>query len=58
MFQFGMTYVTPDFDQSVVAPLIGESVSVPPALAALLARPAHAEPMPPDYAVLCEHLLR
>ena len=44
--------------ESVVEPLIGEPVPVPPALAALLARPAHAEPMPPDYAVLCEHLLR
>jgi threonine synthase len=30
---------------SVVEPLIGRSVMVPPALAALLARPAHAEPM-------------
>ena len=37
---------------SIVEPLIGRSVEVPPALAALLARPSHAEPMAADYAAL------
>jgi threonine synthase len=37
--------------ESVVEPLIGRALEVPPALAALLARPAHAEPMGVDYDV-------
>ncbi|HMN34688.1 MAG TPA: threonine synthase [Chiayiivirga sp.] len=36
--------------ESIVEPIIGEPVTPPPALAALLARPAHADPMPADYA--------
>ena len=43
--------------ESVVEPLIGQPVPVPPALAELLARPAQAEPVPPDYRVLRERLL-
>jgi threonine synthase len=43
--------------ESVVEPLVGHAVEVPPALADLLARPAHAEPVPPDYAALQAHLL-
>ncbi len=43
--------------ESVVDPLVGHALEVPPALAALLARPAHAEPVPPDYAALQAHLL-
>ncbi|MFL9582108.1 threonine synthase [Stenotrophomonas sp. AB1(2024)] len=43
--------------ESVVEPLIGRAVEVPPALAALLERPAHAEPCPPHYAALREFLL-
>jgi threonine synthase len=38
--------------ESVVEPLIGHVVPVPPALAALLARPAQAQPMPADDGVL------
>ncbi|MCD7099495.1 threonine synthase [Stenotrophomonas sp. MMGLT7] len=44
--------------ESVVEPLIGRALEVPPALAALLARPAHADPLPPDYRALKERLLR
>lgn len=44
--------------ESVVEPLVGHAVPVPPALAALLARPAHAEAVPPEYRALCDHLLR
>lgn len=44
--------------EAVVEPLIGESVAVPPALDALLQRPAHAEPLAADYAALREVLLR
>lgn len=44
--------------ESVVEPLIGEAVAVPPALAALLGRPAHADPLAADYGALCEVLLR
>ncbi len=36
--------------ETIVEPLIGDLVAPPPALAALLARPAHAEPMPSDFA--------
>ena len=43
--------------ESVVEPLVGHALEVPPALAALLARPAHAEPVAPDYAILRDHLL-
>ncbi|MGH8043501.1 MAG: pyridoxal-phosphate dependent enzyme, partial [Stenotrophomonas sp.] len=43
--------------ESVVEPLIGRPIEVPPALAALLERQAHAEPCPPDYAALREFLL-
>ena len=43
--------------ESVVEPLIGREVPVPPALAELLKRPAHADPCPPDYAALRETLL-
>ena len=35
--------------ESIVEPLVGADVPPPPALAALLTRPAHAEPMPPTY---------
>ena len=38
--------------ESVVEPLVGHAVAVPPALVDLLARPAHAEPVPNDYAAL------
>jgi len=37
---------------SIVEPLIGATVAVPPELAALLARPAHADPLANDYAAL------
>ncbi len=43
--------------ESVVEPLIGRAVDVPPALADLLARPAHADPIPADYGTLRERLL-
>ncbi|WP_367345771.1 threonine synthase [Stenotrophomonas bentonitica] len=43
--------------ESVVEPLIGHSIDVPPALADLLKRPAHAEPCAPHYAALREFLL-
>ena len=38
--------------EAVVEPLIGRVLAVPPALAALLARPAHAEPLAATYAAL------
>ncbi len=44
--------------EAVVEPLIGEPVAVPPALEALLQRPAHAEPLAADYAALRGVLLR
>ena len=44
--------------EAVVEPLIGEAVAVPPALDALLQRPAHAEPLAAEYAALREVLLR
>jgi len=37
---------------SIVEPLIGATVSVPPSLTALLARPAHADPLANEYAAL------
>lgn len=40
----------------VVEPLLGRAVPVPPALAAMLARPSRAEPLPPDAAALREAL--
>ncbi|MET4572566.1 threonine synthase [Stenotrophomonas rhizophila] len=43
--------------ESVVEPLIGRPIEVPPALSALLERPAHAQPCPPHYAALREFLL-
>lgn len=43
--------------ESVVEPLIGRKVEVPPALAELLARPAQADPIPADYDALRERLL-
>ncbi|MNN42168.1 Threonine synthase [compost metagenome] len=43
--------------ESVVEPLIGREVPVPPALAELLKRPAHAEPCAPEYAALRRTLL-
>lgn len=43
--------------ESVVEPLIGRTVEVPPALADLLARPAHADPIPAEYDALRERLL-
>lgn len=42
---------------TVIAPLLGWVPDAPPALAAVLARPSHAEPMPADYAVWRERLL-
>lgn len=44
--------------ESIVEPLIGEPVEAPAALAGLLARPSHAEPMAPDYAALRQRLLQ
>ncbi|MCF5934081.1 threonine synthase, partial [Xanthomonas perforans] len=43
--------------EGVVEPLIGRAVEVPPALVALLQRPAHAEALAPDYAALRQRLL-
>ena len=43
--------------ESVVEPLIGREVEIPPALAELLKRPAHAEPCAPEYGALREKLL-
>ena len=42
---------------SIVEPLIGRTVALPPALAACLARPAHADALPADDAALRERLL-
>lgn len=42
--------------ESVVEPLIGRAVEVPPALVDLLSRPAHADPIPADYDALRERL--
>ena len=44
--------------ESVVEPLIGRALEVPPALAELLARPAHADPIPADYAAFREYVTR
>ncbi|MGV8959072.1 MAG: threonine synthase [Stenotrophomonas sp.] len=43
--------------EGVVEPLIGRGIPVPPALAELLQRPAHADPCAPEYAALREVLL-
>ncbi|MDR1076105.1 MAG: threonine synthase [Xanthomonadaceae bacterium] len=43
--------------ESVVEPLLGRSLEVPPALAELLARPASAEPIEPDYDALSRCLM-
>ena len=43
--------------ESIVEPLIGQSLDVPPALADLLARPAHAEPMQASYEALHARLI-
>lgn len=43
--------------ESVVEPLVGP-VAVPPALAELLQRPAHADPVPASYDALRERVLR
>ncbi|RYZ73130.1 MAG: threonine synthase [Lysobacteraceae bacterium] len=43
--------------ESVVEPLIGRALPIPPALAELLARPAHADAMQPDYQSLRGRLL-
>jgi len=43
--------------ESVVEPLVGHAVEVPPALADLLSRPARAAPIPADYDALRERLL-
>lgn len=42
---------------SIVEPLVGHAVAVPPALAACLARPAHGETLPADAAALRARLL-
>lgn len=42
--------------ESIVEPLIGRAVEVPPALAELLRRPAQAEPLAADYAVFAQRL--
>ena len=38
--------------ETVVEPLVGHPVAVPPALAEMLERPAHADPLPADYEAL------
>jgi threonine synthase len=43
---------------SVIEPLIDTRIDVPAGLAALLARPARAEPLAPDAAALRERLMR
>jgi len=43
--------------EGIVEPLIGAAVPVPAALAALLARSSHAQPLPADYRALRAHLL-
>jgi len=44
--------------ESIVEPLIGCVIPVPPALAQLLERPAYAEACPADYSAFCERLLQ
>jgi len=43
---------------SIVEPLIGTFIPVPPALADLLTRPSHAEPLAADYGVMRARLSR
>ncbi len=43
--------------ESVVEPLIGRPVEVPPALAELLARPAQADPIPAEYEAFRQHVI-
>ena len=43
--------------ESVVEPLIGRALEVPPSLAELLSRPAHAEPIPVEYSALRERVM-
>jgi len=43
--------------EGVVEPLIGGGITLPPTLAALLARPSHAEPLPAEYPALRARLL-
>ena len=43
--------------EAIIEPLIGAPVEIPPALAALLHRPAASEPLGVDYGALREHLL-
>jgi threonine synthase len=42
----------------VVEPLVGQDIPLPPALAAMLARPSHAQPLADDANVLQDLLLR
>ena len=44
--------------ETIVEPLIGTVIPAPPALAELLQRPAHADPIPADYDALCRELRR
>jgi threonine synthase len=44
--------------REVVEPAIGESVALPPALAAALARPRHSVPLPASYPALVELIRR
>lgn len=44
--------------EDVVEPLVGHPVEPPPALRAMLARPATSEVLPPDYESLKDRLLR
>lgn len=44
--------------ETIVESLVGTEVEVPASLAALLARPAHAEPLAPRYDALREYLQR
>ena len=44
--------------EQIVEPLVGHPIPLPAALAALLTRPAHAEPLAADYAALADALAR
>jgi threonine synthase len=44
--------------ETIIEPLLDHPIDTPPALAALLARPAHAQPIRADYADLCAALTR
>jgi threonine synthase len=43
--------------ESIVEPLLGQTVDVPPALAELLSRSSQAEPLAPDFQALGQQLL-